>query len=133
MGNVFRAGLGGCVLVLAASCDSGTMSGPKDSGPLYSTARPSVTVAYGIAGYAVYNGAQIYLAAAKMSDGSVSGAFVAPLAGPVVELVRPTPAINYWCVNVLITNEPTLTGFNYLWYIRDIGNGITGFDELAMN
>src|SRR5438132_12808331 len=97
-----RAGLGACVLILAASCDSGTIGGPKDSAPLsplYSTASSSVTVAYGIAGVGVNDaGAQIYIAAAKMSDGSVRGAFFAPgaLVGTVVELVRPTPTLNYW-------------------------------------
>jgi hypothetical protein len=34
-------------------------------------------------------------------------------------------------VNLKITGDPSLVGFNVLWYIKDIGNGLTSFDQVG--
>ena len=73
------------------------------------------------------------IAAVSLADGTVHGhsQVVRGIAGPVVELVPPSPSFNHWCVNVAIDNVPDVEGLNVLWYIRDIGDGKTSFDELA--
>jgi hypothetical protein len=34
---------------------------------------------------------------------------------------------------VAVTSNPSLAGFNFLWYIRDVGDGKTTYDQYATN
>ena len=52
------------------------------------------------------------------------------LSGDVVGLATPSEAYDYWCVNVAVNEIP---GFNFLWYIKDVGDGHSTFDETATN
>jgi hypothetical protein len=99
--SICVAGFVGFAAMFAAGCDAGKTSGPEavaaPANPSYAVTSATVTVSYGIAGYANLgpNQPPLYLAAAKMSDGSVRGFAYSPggLAGKAVELVRPTPRI----------------------------------------
>jgi hypothetical protein len=83
------------------------------------------------------NGEQLALGAIKYSDGSIvgfaSGVNPGTLNGPVVELVPPQGANDFWCANVSVANVPELQGFNFLWLIKDTGNGGSSFDQIATN
>lgn len=50
----------------------------------------------------------------------------------VVGIVPPYGTIDHWCINGLVTSEPVLEGYNLLFYLLDVGDGETTFDELAL-
>lgn len=96
-------------------------------------------VSASLKGFAVLNenGEEVALGALKYSDGTVagfaSGVNPGTLNGPVVELVPPHGAFDFWCANMAVANVPEFQGFNFLWLIRDLGNGKSSFDQLATN
>ena len=78
-------------------------------------------------------GSALELTATRHTDGRVTGVWVVPDAriGSPVEVVAPSDQYDWWCVNTVVENEPNLEGFNIIIYVRDIGNGLTRFDELG--
>src|SRR5438132_2969143 len=124
---------------LGGACAGETPTEPHRSGTNIDATVVASKVTATLAGFAVLsdNGDELALAAFKYLDGRVvgfaSGVTPGSLNGPVVELIPPHGAIDFWCANIAIANEPTLQGFNFLWYIRDVGNGLTQFDEWATN
>jgi len=117
------------------ACDAPTT--PRAIGPSIKAlvVGPSITTSLG--GFAVLdnNGAELALVAVRYADGTVtgfaSGVNPGSLSGPIVELVPPHGTIDFWCANEAVTNVPALQGFNFIWYIRDIGNGKKTFDEVG--
>jgi hypothetical protein len=47
--------------------------------------------------------------------------------------VPPNDLRDHWCINVEVSNSEPLEGFNLLWYIRDVGDGQTSFDEFGQS
>jgi hypothetical protein len=48
------------------------------------------------------------------------------LSGKVITMVPPSGPVSHWCVTIVTGDE-----LNFLWYIRDIGDGKATFDELS--
>jgi len=52
--------------------------------------------------------------------------------GPIVGMRRPSDARDFWCLNVARTDVvPGPVDARTNWYIRDIGDGQTTFDEIS--
>jgi hypothetical protein len=49
---------------------------------------------------------------------------------PVVDIVPPSATFAHWCIGV---PHPDVAGGDYivLFYIRDVGDGVSSFDEIA--
>jgi hypothetical protein len=62
------------------------------------------------------------------SDGSLSAS------GYVLEVVPPSTEVDYWCISVRRTDVPEggAGPSNVNWYVRDIGDGVTTFDEVSL-
>ena len=124
--------------LLCAACAPDAPTGPRESGVIHASVVGARLIA-GLAGFAVLNdaGEKVALGASKSSDGTVvgfaSGVNPGSLNGPVVELVPPHGASDFWCANVAVANVPELPGFNFLWLIKDLGDGKTSLDQLATN
>jgi hypothetical protein len=77
-------------------------------------------------------------------DGSATltrGVVLDPLSAPfpsglartsVVELVSPSGAYPHWCVHVVGQSPAEILGLDVLVYIKNIGDGQTTFDEVAI-
>jgi hypothetical protein len=54
--------------------------------------------------------------------------------GPVVQVVPPSGAVDYWCINVRPTNvDPSVGDMRLNWYIRDVGDGRSSFDQVTLH
>ena len=79
-------------------------------------------------------GHDLTLVGVRLPNGSVVGHshLHGGATGPVVQVVPPAALIDYWCLNVkrtdvgLGTPDPRIN-----WYIRDLGDGITTFDQIS--
>lgn len=72
---------------------------------------------------------ELTISAQLLPDGSATG-YASVTGGPtarVVQVVPPSGTRDFWCINV---EFPTATERSNL-YIRDIGDGITSFDQIA--
>ena len=47
----------------------------------------------------------------------------------VIQLVPPSGTRDYWCVTTDLSGEIGIPDFHQNWHIRDVGDGITSFDE----
>src|SRR5947208_2368863 len=53
--------------------------------------------------------------------------------GTVVEIGPPHGPVDFWCANGALTSPAEFLGHNFLFIIKDIGNGVSRFDEVATN
>lgn len=127
------------LLVFTGACTADVPSAPRTSRPELAASKTHQSIAAGLGGFVVLNdnGEEAVIGAVKYTDGTVvgfaSGNPVGGLNGPVVELVPPSGAVDFWCANMAVANVPALQGFNLLLMVRDVGNGHTSFDEVATN
>ena len=72
---------------------------------------------------------------AQVTTNGVTGYanLVGGAAGPVVQIVPPAnDSCGCWCINVRRTDvSPAGPDYRINWYIRDTGDGITNFDQIA--
>jgi hypothetical protein len=72
---------------------------------------------------------------AKLPDGSVIGHahLHGGADGPVVQVVPPSIARDFWCLNVKRMDDPSSTTDQRInFYVRNSGNGHTGFDQITL-
>ncbi len=75
-------------------------------------------------------GLTLTMAAFLLTTGTATGAstLAGGASGPVIQVVPPSGTNNFWCISVARTDAP---GNTVNWYIRDIGNGVTSFDQIS--
>ena len=131
--------LSASVTALIAACATDGPTALRSSSSEMSAKLVGPTISAALAGFVVLNdnGEEVALGAVKYADGTVvgfaSGVNPGSLNGPVVELVAPHDAIDFWCANVAVANVPALQGFNFLWLVKDVGNGKATLDQVATN
>ena len=123
-------------VLMAAACDTPqapTQASESAPPPAFDVTTETTDYMLHVTGYALWANADVIINAARLKNGEFRGETLAPkgLRGVVVGLVPPDGTIDHWCINVLVLNEPRLEGYNVLFYLRDIGDGNTSFDELA--
>ena len=127
-------------LVALVACETSAPLAPTESAfeplvPAYASLTAPDTL-YQVHGHAVINEfSEFVVAAVLLRDGRVNGHVISPggLAGPVVELVPSSDTDDFWCVNFTPINEFLPTGYRILVFLRDIGDGLSTFDEINFN
>jgi hypothetical protein len=79
-------------------------------------------------------GLELQMAANLLPNGGASGhsRLTGGATGNVVQVVPPSALIDYWCINVQRTDtDPALGDQRINWYIRDVGDGKTTFDQIS--
>lgn len=79
-------------------------------------------------------GYDLTMSAHLTGNGSAHGSstLVGGATGSVVQVVPPSGARDFWCINVLRTDVGTGSGDQRVnWYIRDLGDGTTTFDQIS--
>ena len=82
----------------------------------------------------VGNRTTLTISASLLSDGSATGyaGFAGNYneTGRVLQVAPPSDTRDFWCINVEHSQSVPYEGWRYNYYIRDIGDGITSFDQL---
>ena len=128
--KIQRAWVPPIVLVVAVACKDTPQRDLTGINPSLSSSSAVRTVV----GQGSVPGSTISITAVLHEDGRVEGRVLDPrstIKGPVVGLVPPHDAIDFYCINMTIANAPEFEGLNLLFYVRDIGDGKTTFDELS--
>lgn len=110
-------------------------SGP--AGPAGPAGSCCTATAVGIGGWGSVGGVggwDITAVGVQLSSSSVVGHFhiYAGATGPVIQVVPPSSSRDFWCLNILRTDTdlPPSPKQYLSFYIRDVGDGITTFDQV---
>jgi hypothetical protein len=97
---------------------------------------PGVGQNAGLVGNGTWQGGELRITAQLLPNGSATGkqTWTAGASGDVTQVVAPSSGVDSWCINVK-RNDPG-SGFETSdqrinWYVRDIGDGVTTFDEVS--
>ena len=119
------------VLSLAVLACSETPTNPEL--PISSQPPPNLMAGgIGISGTGTNAGLNLTVTARLAPDGSTNGVIRRIFAPPVLvaDIVPPSGGVDYWCVSGPNPFAPAISASNV--YIRDIGDGKSTFDEVAV-
>src|SRR5713226_4288194 len=122
--------------VLTSSCVTEGLLGPTPEFVASVAAAGAAGGAAGIHGKGSTGpgGYDLALAANSLPNGSAAGhsRLVGGATGPVVQVVPPSGARDFWCVTIRRTDTGDGSGDQRInWYVRDIGDGGTTFDQIS--
>jgi hypothetical protein len=115
----------------ACARDSVTVLDP--TGPAFNATTDPDTMLSVIGNARLEDETDLVVTAIRHFNGSVTGQVVLPsnqgAVGEVFEVVPPHDAYDHWCVGIALVEVP---GFNALMYLRDVGDGLTSFDQVRI-
>jgi hypothetical protein len=123
-----------CLALSASSCTTENPMFPRQEvGANWAITAAAGSGAAGVNGHATTGagGWDLTVHATLRPDGSAHGftRLVGGATGPVVQVVPPAGARDFWCINVVRTDVGIPGDFRINWYIRDVGDGKTTFDQ----